>query len=402
MENNTSAGISYLTLEETLELGTQSKGLSIGIPRESTFQECRVPLTPGNVSALVNQGQDIVIESGAGKGAGFADIDYSEAGAKITQEKAEVFAAHIILKAAPVSQQEIDFLKPNQIVISPIHVSAMKKEVLEALLQKKIIGLAFELIKDDVGDYPIVRSMSEIAGNASILTAARLLADSEEGSGVLLGGVTGIPPAKAVIIGAGVVGEFAARTAIGLGAEVKIFDNSTYRLMRIQNHLGVRCFTSALDQKDLETALRSTDVLITALKPINGLIPMVISEEMVMMMKNGSVLMDVNIDRGGACATSEVTSHENPTFVKHGIIHYCVPNIPSSVPRTASIAISHVLMPLIADASSMGGVENYIWSNPNSQDSVYLYKGYLTNAHLSKKFKLKNTDINIFRPFRES
>ncbi len=391
-----------MTLEETLELGTQSRGLSVGIPKETTFQESRVPLTPGNVSALVNQGQDIIIESGAGSGAGFSDLSYSEAGAKISKNKAEVFDAHIILKAAPVSEHELEFLKPNQIVISPIHVSAMKPAILEALLKKKIIGLAFELIKDDVGDYPIVRSMSEIAGNASILTAARLLADSKDGSGVLLGGVTGIPPAKAVIIGAGVVGEFAARTAIGLGAEVKIFDNSTYRLMRLQNNLGVRCFTSALDQRDLENAMRSADVLITALKPVNGLIPMVISEDMVMMMKQGSVLIDVNIDRGGACATSEVTSHEKPTFVKHGIIHYCVPNIPSSMPRTASISISHVLMPLIADASSMGGIENYIWNKPNTLDSVYLYKGYLTNVHLSKRFKIKNTDISIFRPFRES
>ncbi len=402
MQDKEKTSISYLTLEETLELNKGDENLTIGIPKESTFQENRVPLTPGNVSALVHQGHSIVIERGAGISAHFSDLDYSEAGAILVQEKKEVYDSHIIVKAAPISEAEIDYLKPNQIVISPLHISTMKKEMLDKLLKKKIIGVAFELIKDDAGSYPIVRSMSEIAGNTVILIAAELLSNGANGRGVLLGGVTGIPPANVVIIGAGIVGEFAARTAIGLGADVKIFDNSTYRLMRLQNNLSSRIFTSALDQRDLENALQSADVLITALQPINGQVPLVVTDEMVQEMKQGAVIIDVNIDRGGAISTSQVTTHEKPIFEKYGVLHYCVPNIASRVPHTASIAISHVLMPLITKYSNHGGFESYIWSSPNTLESIYLYKGYLTNNFLSKKFELRSTDINIFRPFRES
>ncbi len=402
MQGKESTSISYLSLEETLELSDEQKNLSIGIPKETTFQENRVPLTPGNVSALVHQGHQVVIESGAGVGASFPDIDYSEAGALLVQSKKEVYESHIIVKAAPISESEVEYLKPNQIVISPLHISAMKKEVLAKLINKKIVGVAFELIKDDAGSYPIVRSMSEIAGNTVLLIAAELLSNGTKGRGVLLGGVTGIPPAKVVVIGAGIVGEYAARTAIGLGAEVKIFDNSTYRLMRLQNNLSKRIFTSALDQRDLEAALISADVLVTALQPINGQIPMVVTDDMVQSMKEGAVLIDVNIDRGGACSTSKVTTHEKPIFEKYGVLHYGVPNIASRVPHTASIAISHVIMPLITQYAQHGGFESYIWSRPTSLESIYLYKGYLTNSFLSKKFGIKNTDINIFRPFRES
>ncbi len=402
MQNQGKTSITYLTLEETLELDREHENLTIGIPKENTFQENRVPLTPGNVSALVHQGHQIVIESGAGVSAHFSDLDYSEAGAILVSEKKEVYDSHIIVKAAPICEQEIDFLKPNQIVISPLHISTMKKDMIERLLKKKIVGVAFELIKDDAGSYPIVRSMSEIAGNTVILIAAELLSNGTHGRGVLLGGVTGIPPANVVIIGAGIVGEFAARTAIGLGADVKIFDNSTYRLMRLQNNLSSRIFTSALDQRDLESALQSADVLITALQPINGHVPLVVTEEMVQEMKSGSVIIDVNIDRGGAVATSHVTTHEQPIFNSHGVVHYCVPNIASRVPHTASVAISHVLMPLITKFSNQGGFESFIWSTPNTLESIYIYKGYLTNGFLGKKFGLRSTDINIFRPFRES
>ncbi len=402
MKEKKQNSISYLTLEETLELDGQSKQLTIGIPKESTFQENRVPLTPGNVSTLVHQGHKIVIESEAGSGAHFSDLDYSEAGAMLVQEKQEVYESHIIVKAAPISDEEVDLLKPEQIVISPLHISTLKKEMLDKLLKKRIIGVAFELIKDEVGSYPIVRSMSEIAGNMVMIIAAELLSNGAQGRGVLLGGVTGIPPANVVIIGAGIVGEFSARSALGLGANVKIFDNSTYRLMRLQNNLSSRIFTSALDQQDLVRALRSTDVLITALQPVNGQVPMVVNDEMVQQMKDGAVIIDVNIDRGGAVSSSEVTTHENPIFQKYGVTHYCVPNIASRVPHTGSVAISHVLMPLITKLGDRGGFESYIWNAPNTLESIYLYKGYLTNNFLSKKYNLRNTDINIFRPFRES
>ena len=233
-----SPSFSYMPLEETLEILPKKKRLFIGIPKENSFQENRVALTPEAVSVLVNNGHEVVVEHNAGEGSFYFDTDYSEAGARIVYDKAELYKATAIIKSAPISEEETQWLQPNQVIISPVHMPYLSKTVLEALMQKKIIAIAFETIKDDSGNYPIVRSMSEIAGSSAILTAAKYLSNVHRGKGILLGGISGVPPAKVLIIGAGIVGEFAARTALGLGASVKIFDNSIYRLMRLQNNVG--------------------------------------------------------------------------------------------------------------------------------------------------------------------
>ncbi len=269
----------------------RKKKLFIGIPKEMVFQENRVPLTPDAVSVLVNDGNEVIVEHGAGDGSFYFDNDYSEAGAQIAYDKAALYKATTIIKSAPISEQEAELLQPNQVVISPIHMPLLKAEMLETLIAKKIIAIAFDSIKDDAGAYPIVRSMSEIAGNYAILTAARYLGNADNGKGVLLGGISGVPPARVLIIGAGVVGEFAARAAFGLGASVKIFDNSIYRLMRLQNNIGRRCFTSVLEPVILAEELRNADVAIGALKPVNGITPVVVTEQMVSNMKAGSVIM---------------------------------------------------------------------------------------------------------------
>ena len=390
-----SPSFSYTPLEETLQIPPKNKQLFIGIPKETAFQENRIALTPEAVSVLVNDGHDVAVEHGAGDGSFYFDNDYSEAGARIVYDKADLFKATTIIKSAPISDEEAVLLQPNQVVISPIHMPLLKAEIMEQLIQKKIIAIAFESIKDDAGTYPIVRSMSEIAGNYAILTAARYLGNPDNGKGVLLGGISGVPPARVLIIGAGVVGEFAARAAFGLGADVAIFDNSIYRLMRLQNNIGRRCFTSVLEPVTLAAELSTADVAVGALKPVNGITPVVVSDQMVSNMKAGSVIIDVSMDRGGCFETSRLTTHEKPVFKKYDVIHYCVPNIASGVSRTASRAISNVLMPIMQQAADMGGVEDIILAKSGIRRGVYMYKGCVTNAPIAKRFNFKYTDLDL-------
>ncbi len=390
-----STAFSYETLEETLDIKVKGAELHIGIPKETAFQENRIALTPEGVSVLINNGHKVVIETTAGDGSKYNDRDYSEAGAKIEYHRAEVFKAPILVKSAPVVEEDLPLLQMNQTIISPIHLSAMKGEFLETMMEKKITALSFENLKDDSGTYPIVRSMSEIAGSAIMLIAGQYLGCANNGKGVLLGGISGIPPSKVIIIGAGVVGEFATRTALALGASVKVFDNNIYRLKRLQNNLGVRLWTSVIEPKILSKQLKTCEVAVGALSSEFGRTPILVSEEMVAAMRPGSVIIDVSIDRGGCFETSEITSHEEPTFVKHGVIHYCVPNIPSGFARTASQAISNVLMPLLLTVSEEGGVEEMVWHDFNLRNGIYIYKGYLTNFYLSQRFDLKYTDLNL-------
>lgn len=390
-----SPSFSYVPLEETLEIQPKKKQLFIGIPKETSFQENRIALTPEAVSVLVNNGHEVAVEHNAGEGSFYFDSDYSEAGARIVYEKAELYKAATIIKSAPIAAEEVALLQPNQVVISPIHMPVLKAEMLEQLIHKKIIAIAFDSIKDDSGTYPIVRSMSEIAGNSAILTAAKYLNNVHNGKGILLGGISGVPPANVLIIGAGVVGEFAARAALGLGASVKIFDNSIYRMMRLQNNISRRCFTSVLEPVTLAEELASADVAVGALKPVNGITPVVVTDAMVSNMKAGSVIIDVSIDRGGCFETSKVTTHEHPIFKKYDVIHYCVPNIASGVSRTASRAISNVLMPIIQQSADMGGIEGLIMAKGGIRNGVYLYKGCITNAPIAKRFNLKYTDLDL-------
>lgn len=390
-----SSSITYATLEETLDIKPKGADLFIGIPKESSFQENRIALTPEAVAVLVANGHRVVMESKAGEGASYSDTDYSEAGAKISNDKKEIFDCDILVKSAPICEAEIDFVKPNQFIISPIHVTAMKRDILEKMMEKKITALSFENLKDDSGHNPIVRSMSEIAGSAVMLIAGQYLSNANNGKGVLVGGISGIPPTKVIIIGAGIVGEQAARTALAMGASIKIFDNSIYRLKRLQNNIGLRLFTSVIEPKILSKQLKTCDVAVGALAASGGRTPMVVTEEMVSRMRPGSVIVDVSIDHGGCFETSEITSHTAPVFKKFDVIHYCVPNIPSGFARTASQAISNVLMPLMLEMADDGGFENLVWHKLNIRSGIYLFKGSLTNFHLSQRFDLKFTDLNL-------
>lgn len=380
--------------EETLEVQRHKSELFIGIPKETSFQERRICLTPDAVNSLVYHGHRVMIESGAGESSSYSDKEYSEAGAEVTKDTKKVYGCPIILKVEPPTLSEIELMNPQTILISAIQLKTRKSEYFEALHKKKITALAFEFIKDDDGTYPAVKSLSEIAGTASILIASELMINSQCGKGLLFGNITGVAPTEVVIIGAGTVGEFAAKTAIGLGATVKVFDNSIIKLRRLQNQLNQRIFTSTIQPKSLLKALRRCDVAIGAMKGKERC-PVIVTETMVEHMKKGAVIVDVSIDTGGCFETSEVTSHQNPTYVKHNVIHYCVPNIPSRYSKTASLSISNIITPYLLQIAEDGGIESAIRCDNGLRNGVYFYHGILTNKAIGEWFGLSNSDINL-------
>ena len=380
--------------EEKLEIQRHKSELFIGIPKETSFQERRICLTPDAINSLVYHGHRVMIESGAGESSSYSDKEYSDAGAEITSDTKKVYGCPILLKVEPPTLSEIELMNPQTILISAIQLKTRKADYFEALHKKKITALAFEFIKDDDGTYPAVKSLSEIAGTASILIASELMINSQCGKGLLFGNITGVPPTEVVIIGAGTVGEFAAKTAIGLGASVKVFDNSITKLRRLQNQLNQRIFTSTIQPKMLLKALRRCDVAVGAMRGKERC-PIIVNETMVEHMKKGAVIVDVSIDTGGCFETSEVTSHQNPTFVKHNVIHYCVPNIPSRYSKTASLSISNILTPYLLQIAEDGGIESAIRCDNGLKNGVYFYHGILTNKAIGEWFGLSHSDINL-------
>jgi alanine dehydrogenase len=383
-----------LPQEEKLEIARRKSDLFIGIPKETSYQERRICLTPDAVSSLTSHGHRVMIESGAGKSSSYSDKEYSDAGAEVTNDTKKVLGCPMILKVEPPTLEEIAIINPETIIISAIQLKTQKKEYFDALAQKRITALAFEFIKDEDGSYPAVKSLSEIAGTASIHIAAELMINQNIGKGLLFGNITGVPPTEVVILGAGTVAEYAARTAIGLGANVKVFDNSITKLRRLQNTLNQRIFTSTIQEKTLLKALRRCDVAIGAMRGINRT-PIIVTETMVENMKKGAVIVDVSIDTGGCFESSEVTTHEKPTFIKNNVIHYCVPNIPSRYSKTASISISNIITPFLLHIAEDGGIESAIRCNRGLKNGIYFYHGLLTNKAIGDWFNIDNRDINL-------
>jgi len=380
--------------EETLEIRKQKGELVIGIPKETHYQEKRVCLTPDAVAALTSHGHKFVIETGAGDGANFSDNEYSEAGAKISYDVKEVFGCQIILKVEPPSLDEIKLINPQSILFSALQLKTQTKKYFEELAIKRVTAFAFDYIRDEQGVFSIVKSLSEIAGTASILIAAEMMSNNTNGNGLLLGNISGVPPTEVVILGAGTVGEFAARSAIGLGANVKGFDNSITKLRCLQNNLGRSIYTSTIQPKTLQKALMRCDIAIGAIRG-KSRSPIIVSELMVEQMKEGSVIVDVSIDRGGCFETSDITTHKQPTFIKHGVIHYCVPNIPSRYARTASVSISNIFTPYLLNIAEEGGFENAARLDKSLQKGMYFYHGILTNRTVADWFNIPFRDINL-------
>lgn len=383
-----------LPQEEKLEISRKKSELFIGIPNETCYQERRICLTPDAVTSLTFNGHRVMIEAGSGESSSYTDKEYSDAGAEITNDTRKVFGCPMILKVGPPTLAEIEMMSNQAILISSIQLKTTKKAYFEALSKKKITALAFEYIKDEDGTYPAVRASSEIAGTASVLIAAELMITNDFGKGLLFGNIIGVAPTDVVILGAGTVGEFAAKTALGLGANVKVFDNSITKLRRLQNNLNQRIFTSTIQSKSLLKALRRCDVAIGAMSGVERC-PVVVTETMVEHMKIGAVIVDVSIDTGGCFETSEVTSHERPTFIKSNVLHYCVPNIPSRYSKTASLSISNIISPYLMQIAEDGGLESAIRFDAGLKNGVYLYHGILTSKVIGDWFDLPNNDINL-------
>lgn len=379
---------------EMLEIKKQKGELLIGLPKETHFEEKRVCLTPDAVAALSAQGHRVVIETGAGEGSNYTDQEYSDAGAKVSYDIKEAFACNIILKVEPPSLDEIELINPQSVLISALQLKTQKKVFFETLAKKRITAVAFDYIKDEHGVYPIVKSLSEIAGTASVLIAGELMSGVNNGNGLLLGNIGGVPPTDVVILGAGTVGEFAARTALGFGARIKVFDNSITKLRKLQHCLNSPIYTSTVQPKTLAKALRRCDIAIGAIRG-NNRSPIIVTEAMIEQMKDGAIIVDVSIDRGGCFETSSVTSHSKPTFKKHGVTHYCVPNIPSRYARTASFSISNIFTPYLLDIAKEGGFENAARFDKSLRNGMYFYHGILTNRTVADWFDLPYRDINL-------
>ena len=394
--NNLNLGnTAFMPKEEQLETAVRQRKITIGIPCDKKNDEKRVALTPEAVNILVESGNEVIVQKGAGAGANYSDKDYAENGALITESPARVFSADAVIKVAPFTLQEAEFLKGNQIVLSFLNVLLLSEETLGRLIRKKATAIALEKIRDTNGVMPVMESMSEISGVTSVLIASDYLSNHHGGKGVLLGGITGVTPTEVVIIGANTAGEYAARAALGLGSQVKVFDKSLHKLRRFQNLIGQRLQTSVFHPQVLRKAIKSADVLIGAIE-LEDLRPLYyITEDMVRSMKKGAVVIDLSIDRGGCIETTECRALRDPVYEKHGVIHFSAWNLPSRVARTASIALSNIFNPLLQNIAESGGIIQLIKNDRGIRNGVYLFNGILTNETLGQKFGAISKDLDL-------
>ena len=387
--------VGLIPKESPAKVRNRDHSLVIGLPKEISTQEKRIVITPESVGLLTNNGISVVVEAGAGLQSKFSDQDFSDAGAKVTSSKKEVFESQVVLKIDPPTEEELNFMTTGSCLISALQLERQSQEFIQILNQKKITAVAFEYLEDKVGGMPVVRAMSEIAGSTVMLIAAEYLSSENNGKGLIMGGVTGVPPTQVVIIGAGTVAEYAARTALGLGANIKVFDNHIYKLRRLKQLLGQQIYTSTIDNFSLNQALSEADVVIGALRAEKGRNKIVVSEEMVANMMHGSIIIDVAIDQGGCIETGRMTSHDEPVYQVHDIIHYCVPNIASRVARTASYSLGNIFTPIILQMADLGGAEEMIFNYKWFLRGVYTYRGSLTNAYLGRKFGISHKELQL-------
>jgi alanine dehydrogenase len=385
-----------LPLEESKMLAQKHARLTLGIPKEQDSQENRVALTPDAVGVLVKNDVEVWVEKNAGTKANFLDSDYMLAGAKIVESHDEIFSADCVVKINPLNPSELDAIKAGATLISALHGAQNQEDYLKKILAKRITHLAFEYLEDNVGDHTIVRAMSEIAGSAVLLIATEYLSSVHAGKGIVLGGITGVPPTQVLILGAGTVAEYAARSAMGLGASIKIFDSYHYRLKRIQYILGHNTYTGLIDEKNLKAAFKEADVVIGALRATQLAEGFKIPEEWISDMKQNSVIIDVSIDQGGCFETSKLTSHYSPVYKQHGVIHYCVPNIASRFAHTASLALSNILFPTLLKIVREGGIDELIYKYQWLMRGLITYKGTVSNLGIAQKYNLKYKDLGLF------
>ena len=367
--------------------------MNIGIPKENPAQERRVALTPAGVQSLVSSGCQVFIEKDAGNAAHFSNEEFENVGGKIVYSSDEIFGrSEIILKISPPTVEDCQRLSGSQTLFSALHLAVAKTETVKLLLDNKICAVAIELVEDQNGDLPILLVMSEIAGQMAIQAAARYLESNANGRGIVMGGITGIPPATVLILGAGTVGRAAARIALGLGAEVIVLDKDYSRLRVLANQFNYRISTAIANEYNIRKALHYADVVIGAVLIKAERAPHVITEEMVKKMKPGSIIIDVSIDQGGCIETSRPTTLENPIYVLHNVIHYCVPNMPANVARTATYGLTNALLPYLMEIVQKG-ISQTLRDNIGLARGVCTFDGECTNDVIARRFGIKSVDI---------
>ncbi|MBP3192594.1 alanine dehydrogenase [Natronogracilivirga saccharolytica] len=384
------------TLEKPEEQTGSRVSMKIGLPRERSNDERRLSVTPGGVSDLVSAGHEIFVEAGAGEDAGFPDHEFSEAGASVAWTTEELYKnSEIILKVAPPAKSEYELLQPDQTVISALHLGDTTDKYLKELIRKNVTAIGFEFIKSPDNSFPIVRMMHEITGSMSVQIAAHYLENNQQGQGIILGGISGVPPSTVVILGAGIISEYAARTALGYGAQVFVMDTDLARLRHLENSLDRRVITAMATHQFISSALKVADVVIGAAMVEGHRAPCWVTRQMVESMKDGSVIVDAVIDQGGCIETSKTTSHSNPVFVDSGVVHYCVPNIPSNAARTSTTALNNLLVPFLLDIGDAGGIREALWTNVSLRNGTYVYKNQLTKKSLAQLFDMPYRDIEM-------
>lgn len=370
--------------------------LSIGLPRENARSETRLALTPEGVSIVVEEGHKVMVQRGAGLPMFYSDLQYSEAGAVIVDSDAEVFGADIVLKIAPPTLEELSLMKNGKSIFSMLQLSNLTADSIKMMITKKLNAVAYELIKDEQKAFPVVNTIAEIEGNTAIGVASELMSNASGGKGILLGGIAGVSPTEVVILGAGLAGSVAARSALALGAQVKIFDHDVNKLRKIQHYLGQQVFTSVIHPAVLFKALTTADAVIGNLRYINGSERFMVSEELVKTMKQGAIIIDLSVDQGGCFETSMCRTIENPVFEKYGIIHYCVPNISARVGRTSSMALSNIFSSMLIKIGNSGSVKIAVGESTGFRNGVYVYGGMLVNRLIAEYFGLGSNDIGLF------
>lgn len=388
--------IGIKTLEKHLIRSRSKVSLRIGLPKETSIDEKRISLTPGGVSILKGNGHEVFVQKGAGEDANFTDRDYADAGAEIAYSAEEVFKkSELVLKVAPLVEEEFEYLQTDQAIISALHIGSQKETYFKNLIEKSVTAIGYEFICDTDKEFPIVRMMHEITGSVAVQTAAHYLESHHNGQGIMLGGISGVPPATVVILGAGITGEYAARTALGYGAQVFVMDTNLNALRRLENALDRRIITAVANEQYLSSALKFADVIIGAAMAEGDRSPCWVTDDMVASMKAGSVIVDTVIDQGGCVATSKATTHSDPVFKKHEVTHYCVPNMPATVARTATYALNNVLVPYVLAIGDAGGVKECLWDNVALRNGTYMYKKHLTKQSLAKMFNMDHRAIEM-------
>lgn len=385
-----------MTLEKRLAVHEQQRSLRIGVPREVSNEERRVALTPAGVGTLVAAGHEVFVQTEAGELAHFRDDAYAEEGGELVENAADLYGkSNLIVKVGPPAGDELGYLQEKQILISALHLGGTTPDILKRLMELGVTGIGFEFMRDSDGTLPIVRMMHEIMGSLAVQIAARYLESNEGGKGVMLGGISGVPPSTIVILGAGVVGEWAARTALGFGAHVIVLDTDLGALRSLEHYLDRRITTAMASAQYMRRAVRSADVVIGAMMSDGQRSPVVITEDMVAEMRPGSVIVDSVMDQGGCIETSRPTSHSEPTFREHDVIHYCVPNMPSNAARTATYALTNVLVPYLLKIGECGTVNEALWNNVGLRNGTYVYRRHLTKKSLATMFGMRHRDIEL-------